>query len=157
MKKRSDLFNRAFTHISEQIGPIYRELTRSANYPLGGSRTQTLPWRFVQISGHPRSPFRCCEVCSRHSPGDLFNRAFTHISEQIGPIYRELTRSANYPLGGQASNSSLAFRADLRASSKSFSVLRSLFSTLSRRSMARSGRDTERGLCLLSSLLSLAY
>ncbi|KAF3023927.1 Structural maintenance of chromosomes protein 1 [Penicillium rubens] len=36
MKKRSDLFNRAFTHISEQIGPIYRELTRSANYPLGG-------------------------------------------------------------------------------------------------------------------------
>jgi structural maintenance of chromosome 1 len=36
MKKRSDLFNRAFTHISEQIGPVYRELTRSANYPLGG-------------------------------------------------------------------------------------------------------------------------
>lgn len=36
MRKRSDLFNKAFTHISEQIGPIYRELTRSANYPLGG-------------------------------------------------------------------------------------------------------------------------
>lgn len=36
MKKRSDLFNKAFTHISEQIGPIYRELTRSSNYPLGG-------------------------------------------------------------------------------------------------------------------------
>ncbi|KAJ5714870.1 Structural maintenance of chromosomes protein 1 [Penicillium malachiteum] len=36
MKQRSDLFNKAFTHISEQIGPIYRELTRSANYPLGG-------------------------------------------------------------------------------------------------------------------------
>lgn len=36
MKTRSDLFNKAFTHISEQIGPIYRELTRSANYPLGG-------------------------------------------------------------------------------------------------------------------------
>ncbi|KAJ5396610.1 Structural maintenance of chromosomes protein 1 [Penicillium cosmopolitanum] len=36
MKKRSDLFNKAFTHISEQIGPIYRELTRSTNYPLGG-------------------------------------------------------------------------------------------------------------------------
>ncbi|KAJ6114566.1 Structural maintenance of chromosomes protein 1 [Penicillium sp. IBT 16267x] len=36
MKKRSDLFNKAFAHISEQIGPIYRELTRSANYPLGG-------------------------------------------------------------------------------------------------------------------------
>ena len=36
MKKRSDLFNKAFSHISEQIGPIYRELTRSTNYPLGG-------------------------------------------------------------------------------------------------------------------------
>ncbi|KAF7712478.1 Uncharacterized protein PECH_003094 [Penicillium ucsense] len=36
MKQRSDLFNKAFTHISEQIGPIYRELTRSTNYPLGG-------------------------------------------------------------------------------------------------------------------------
>ncbi|OQE37427.1 hypothetical protein PENCOP_c010G05686 [Penicillium coprophilum] len=36
MKTRSDLFNKAFTHISEQIGPIYRELTRSTNYPLGG-------------------------------------------------------------------------------------------------------------------------
>jgi structural maintenance of chromosome 1 len=36
MKQRSDLFNKAFAHISEQIGPIYRELTRSANYPLGG-------------------------------------------------------------------------------------------------------------------------
>ena len=36
MKKRSDLFNKAFSHISEQIGSIYRELTRSANYPLGG-------------------------------------------------------------------------------------------------------------------------
>lgn len=36
MRKRSDMFNKAFTHISEQIGPIYRELTRSSNYPLGG-------------------------------------------------------------------------------------------------------------------------
>lgn len=36
MHKRSELFNKAFSHISEQIGPIYRELTRSPNYPLGG-------------------------------------------------------------------------------------------------------------------------
>lgn len=36
MYKRSEMFNKAFSHISEQIGPIYRELTRSANYPLGG-------------------------------------------------------------------------------------------------------------------------
>ena len=36
LRRRSDLFNKAFSHISEQIGPIYRDLTRSTNYPLGG-------------------------------------------------------------------------------------------------------------------------
>ena len=33
---------------------------------------------------------------------DLFNKAFSHISEQIDPIYKELTKSASFPLGGQA-------------------------------------------------------
>ena len=33
---------------------------------------------------------------------DLFNKAFTHISDQIGPIYRELTKSTTLPMGGQA-------------------------------------------------------
>ncbi|KAE8335461.1 hypothetical protein BDV24DRAFT_143902 [Aspergillus arachidicola] len=36
MRQRSELFNKAFTHISEQIQPIYRDLTKSSNYPLGG-------------------------------------------------------------------------------------------------------------------------
>ena len=33
---------------------------------------------------------------------DVFNRAFTHISEQIAPVYKDLTKSAQMPLGGQA-------------------------------------------------------
>jgi structural maintenance of chromosome 1 len=33
---------------------------------------------------------------------DLFNKAFNHISEQIGTVYKDLTRSAQTPLGGQA-------------------------------------------------------
>lgn len=37
-----------------------------------------------------------------HRRSDLFNKAFSHISEQIGPIYKDLTKSTNYPLGGQA-------------------------------------------------------
>lgn len=36
-KARMDLFNKAFTHISEQIGPVYRELTKTPSFPLGGS------------------------------------------------------------------------------------------------------------------------
>ena len=33
---------------------------------------------------------------------ELFNKAFTHISEQIGQVYKDLTKSADLPLGGQA-------------------------------------------------------
>ena len=33
---------------------------------------------------------------------DLFSKAFSHISEQIGPIYRDLTRDASFTMGGQA-------------------------------------------------------
>ena len=34
--KRFNLFNNAFTHISDQINSVYVELTRSEAYPLGG-------------------------------------------------------------------------------------------------------------------------
>ena len=34
--RRNDLFNKAFSHISEQIEPIYANLTRSADFPAGG-------------------------------------------------------------------------------------------------------------------------
>jgi ABC-type branched-subunit amino acid transport system ATPase component len=33
---------------------------------------------------------------------DLFNKAFTHIQEQIAHVYKDLTRSEHFPLGGQA-------------------------------------------------------
>lgn len=33
---------------------------------------------------------------------ELFNKAFKHISEQISQVYKDLTRSDAYPLGGQA-------------------------------------------------------
>lgn len=34
---------------------------------------------------------------------ELFNKAFSHISEQIGPIYKDLTRDpVHLPMGGQA-------------------------------------------------------
>lgn len=36
-KKRSDLFNTAFDHISEAIDGIYKDLTKSKNFPLGGT------------------------------------------------------------------------------------------------------------------------
>lgn len=36
MRTRSELFNKAFSHISEQIEPIYRDLTKTESYPMGG-------------------------------------------------------------------------------------------------------------------------
>lgn len=33
---------------------------------------------------------------------ELFDKAFTHIREQISHVYKDLTRSDQYPLGGQA-------------------------------------------------------
>ncbi|KIW96762.1 uncharacterized protein Z519_02153 [Cladophialophora bantiana CBS 173.52] len=36
MKKRNELFNKAFSHISEQIEPIYSNLTKSDEFPAGG-------------------------------------------------------------------------------------------------------------------------
>ncbi|KAI9657573.1 MAG: Structural maintenance of chromosomes protein 1 [Trizodia sp. TS-e1964] len=33
---------------------------------------------------------------------ELFNKAFTHISEQIHGVYRDLTKNESFPLGGQA-------------------------------------------------------
>lgn len=33
---------------------------------------------------------------------ELFNKAFQHISDQIAHVYKDLTRSDAYPLGGQA-------------------------------------------------------
>ena len=33
---------------------------------------------------------------------ELFNKAFTHIQDQIKHVYKDLTRSEAYPLGGQA-------------------------------------------------------
>ena len=33
---------------------------------------------------------------------ELFSKAFSHISEQIGPIYKDLTRDVSFTMGGQA-------------------------------------------------------
>ncbi len=41
---------------------------------------------------------------------DLFSKAFSHISEQIGPIYKDLTRDASLPMGGQAYVDSALFK-----------------------------------------------
>ncbi|KAK9451718.1 structural maintenance of chromosomes protein-like protein 1 [Limtongia smithiae] len=41
-EKRLDLFNKAYMHISEQIDKIYKELTKSRSFPLGGTAYLTL-------------------------------------------------------------------------------------------------------------------
>ena len=50
-KKRFDLFNKAFTHISEQIQPIYKDLTREEKLPMGGQAyVNTRHCKFVRLT-----------------------------------------------------------------------------------------------------------
>ena len=41
-KKRYDLFKRAYDHIEKQIGPVYRKLTETVHFPLGGAASLSL-------------------------------------------------------------------------------------------------------------------
>ncbi|KAK9461324.1 RecF/RecN/SMC protein [Lipomyces oligophaga] len=41
-ERRLQLFNKAYTHISEQIDKIYKELTKSRSFPLGGTAYLTI-------------------------------------------------------------------------------------------------------------------
>ena len=41
-KKRYELFKRAYDHIEKQISPVYKELTKTASFPLGGSASLSL-------------------------------------------------------------------------------------------------------------------
>lgn len=41
-KKRHDLFRRAYDHIEKQISPVYKELTKTSTYPLGGQASLSL-------------------------------------------------------------------------------------------------------------------
>jgi structural maintenance of chromosome 1 len=48
-EKRLELFNRAFNHIAEEIGKVYKELTRTASSPLEG---QAYVYHFLNTN-HP--------------------------------------------------------------------------------------------------------
>lgn len=50
-KKREDLFNKAFDHISEQIEPIYSNLTRSTSSVIGGKAYLTADTEEPYLSG----------------------------------------------------------------------------------------------------------
>lgn len=39
---------------------------------------------------------------AKEERGDLFNACFSHVAEKINDVYKQLTKSANYPMGGTA-------------------------------------------------------
>lgn len=60
-ERRFELFSKAFTHISEQIGPVYKDLTKSSHVPLGGQAYVTLHLSYLALFSplllFPRLPF----------------------------------------------------------------------------------------------------
>jgi len=64
-EQRFELFSKAFSHISEQIGPIYRDLTRDASLPMGG---QAYVYPLLSL------PFNKRQRAARHSLADIISR-----------------------------------------------------------------------------------
>jgi len=48
-EKRFEFFSKAFSHISEQIGPIYKDLTRDSSLPMGGQAYVSCPDYSMQV------------------------------------------------------------------------------------------------------------
>ena len=57
-EKRFELFSKAFSHISEQIGPIYKDLTRDASLPMGGQayESYSLSYHMHVVADHEQIP-----------------------------------------------------------------------------------------------------
>ena len=93
----------------EQVAALTSELERMAPNMRSADRLEQTEERlratereFTDSRSAARTATRAFETV-RSKRADLFNKAFAHISDQIGPVYRELTKTASFPLGGTAS------------------------------------------------------
>ena len=89
---------RALDAALEKMAPNMRAVERLETVE---TKLRTTEKDFEEARRHYRETKQAFEEVM-HRRSDLFNQAFTHISEQIGPIYKDLTKSSNYALGGQA-------------------------------------------------------
>ena len=82
----------------EKLNPNMRALDRLAGVE---ARLKTTDREFEDARKHAKETRDAFNVV-KEKRFDLFNAAFTHISTQISTVYKDLTRSSAYPLGGQA-------------------------------------------------------
>jgi structural maintenance of chromosome 1 len=94
--------------LQDRIRTLDSELDKMAPNMRAVERLETVETKlrstekdFDEARRHYRETKQTFEETMHHR-SSLFNKAFSHISEQIGPIYKDLTKSTNYPLGGQA-------------------------------------------------------
>lgn len=95
--------------LSEKINTLQASLDKMAPNMRSAERLETTEARltatdqeFNQSKAAYRKASKAFEDV-RQKRMDLFQKAFQHISEQIGPVYKELTKTQSFPLGGNAS------------------------------------------------------
>jgi len=95
--------------LAEQIAKITSDLEKMAPNMRSADRLEATSERlkatdreFVESRAAAKAATASFEKVKKKRL-DLFTKAMTHISEQIGPVYKELTKTSTFPLGGQAS------------------------------------------------------
>nr|OQO24236.1 hypothetical protein B0A51_12292 [Rachicladosporium sp. CCFEE 5018] len=105
---REDYNEETLTALQEEISKIQSALDKLAPNMRSADRLESTATKlratetdFNAARAAAKSATKAFETC-RNTRQSLFNKAFTHISTQILPIYRDLTKSLSWPLGGQA-------------------------------------------------------
>ncbi|KAF2863314.1 RecF/RecN/SMC protein [Piedraia hortae CBS 480.64] len=83
----------------EKLAPNMRSAERLA---ATSSRLQATDREFKQSTQASKRATKEFEAIKSRRQ-ELFNKAYKHISQQITPIYKELTKTPHFPLGGSAS------------------------------------------------------
>ncbi|KAM0715829.1 hypothetical protein Q7P37_008343 [Cladosporium fusiforme] len=96
------------TMLAEKIANIQSELDKMAPNMRSADRLEQTSEKLQAVErefNDSRNAFRRANrdfQVVQEKRMELFNKAFNHIKDQIAPVYKDLTKSASWPLGGQA-------------------------------------------------------
>lgn len=105
---KEDSSEEADTRLREEIEKLDAQLKKLKSNPHAAERLAAAESRLTDTEAEYNSIRERHAALSkeystvRRKRNDLFNKAFNHISEQIEPIYSNLTRSSEFPAGGRA-------------------------------------------------------
>ncbi|GAB7354420.1 hypothetical protein MBLNU459_g4911t1 [Dothideomycetes sp. NU459] len=105
---KEDSSEQCETSLQENISTLQSELDKMAPNMRAIERLEGVEARLKATDNEFETSRRAAKRAKddfdevRETRLDLFNKAYEHISGQIDQVYKELTRTASFPLGGQA-------------------------------------------------------